>query len=116
MVSPKHVIGEYASDISAAWGVDDFNVRVGINSGKTAVGLVGAAERQLVALRRAQFEQRSARLAALSPLQVLERGYAVVFDAGGNVVKNAQQLAPGDAVRARFARGEVEAEVKKTRS
>ena len=44
------VVGEYARDISAAWGVDDFNVRVGINGGQTAVGLVGAAERQLVAL------------------------------------------------------------------
>jgi exodeoxyribonuclease VII large subunit len=79
-------------------------------------GALVAIERQLVALRRAQFEQRSARLAALSPLQVLERGYAVVFDAAGNVVKSAEQLAPGDAVRARFARGEVEAEVKKRRS
>ena len=44
------VVGEYEHDISAAWGVDDFNVRVGINSGQTAVGVVGGADRQLVAL------------------------------------------------------------------
>jgi class 3 adenylate cyclase len=44
------VVGEYARDIAAAWGVDDFNVRVGVNSGHMAVGLVGAADRQLVAL------------------------------------------------------------------
>jgi class 3 adenylate cyclase len=44
------VVAEYARDVSAAWGVEDFNVRVGINSGQTAVGLVGGAEQQVVAL------------------------------------------------------------------
>ena len=45
-----HVVGEYARDIEAAWGIDDFNVRVGLNSGQVAVGLVGGAKRQSVAL------------------------------------------------------------------
>ncbi len=44
------VVAEYAVDIEAAWGVTDFNVRVGVNGGQTAVGLVGAADRQRVAL------------------------------------------------------------------
>jgi class 3 adenylate cyclase len=44
------VVEEYAADIRAAWGIDDFDVRVGINSGQTAVGLVGAAEPEQVAL------------------------------------------------------------------
>jgi class 3 adenylate cyclase len=44
------VIGEYGRDIALAWGIPDFNVRVGINSGETAVGLVGAADREVVAL------------------------------------------------------------------
>ena len=44
------VAAEYAHDISTAWGVHDFNVRVGINSGQTAVGAVGAADRRQVAL------------------------------------------------------------------
>ena len=44
------VVEEYATDIRAAWGIDDFDVRVGINSGQTAVGLVGAAEPSQVAL------------------------------------------------------------------
>ena len=34
----------------AAWGIDGFSVRVGVNSGRAAVGLVGAAEPQAVAL------------------------------------------------------------------
>jgi len=44
------VVAEYARDIAAAWGVTDFNVRVGVNSGQTAVGTVGGAERRRVAL------------------------------------------------------------------
>lgn len=44
------VVAEYAVDIEAAWGVKDFNVRVGVNSGQTAVGVVGVAQQQMVAL------------------------------------------------------------------
>ena len=43
-------VGDYARDIEAAWGIADFNVRVGLNSGPVAVGLVGGAKRQAVAL------------------------------------------------------------------
>lgn len=39
-----------AADIRAAWGIDRFDVRVGVNSGQTAVGSVGAAHPQAVAL------------------------------------------------------------------
>jgi class 3 adenylate cyclase len=44
------VVGEYARDVGEAWGISDFNVRVGINSGQTAVGQVGAGAPQTVAL------------------------------------------------------------------
>jgi class 3 adenylate cyclase len=44
------VVEEYAADIRAAWRIEDFDVRVGINSGQTAVGLVGAGEPGQVAL------------------------------------------------------------------
>jgi class 3 adenylate cyclase len=44
------VVAEYARDIAAAWGVTDFNVRVGVNSGQAAVGTVGGAEQRRVAL------------------------------------------------------------------
>ena len=43
-------VATYAADVEAAWGISDFNVRVGINSGQTAVGLVGASDPQAVAL------------------------------------------------------------------
>jgi DNA-binding SARP family transcriptional activator len=44
------VVAGYARDIEAAWGISGFAVRVGINSGPAAVGLVGSAEPQAVAL------------------------------------------------------------------
>jgi class 3 adenylate cyclase len=44
------VAKEYAHDVEGAWGITDFNVRVGINSGQTGVGLVGSAAPQAVAL------------------------------------------------------------------
>jgi len=44
------VVRGYAQDIEAAWEITGFAVRVGINSGPAAVGLVGTVEPQAVAL------------------------------------------------------------------
>jgi class 3 adenylate cyclase len=44
------LVAEYASEVEAAWGIADFAVRVGINSGQAAVGQVGAADPGAVAL------------------------------------------------------------------
>jgi class 3 adenylate cyclase len=44
------LVAEYSRDIEAGWGIAGFNVRVGINSGQAAVGLVGGADPQEVAL------------------------------------------------------------------
>ena len=44
------VVREHAREVEAAWGISDFNARVGINTGETGVGLVGSADPQSVAL------------------------------------------------------------------
>jgi exodeoxyribonuclease VII large subunit len=44
---------------------------------------------------------------------ILERGYALVFDGAGQLVKDAAQVKAGDEIRARVARGEIEARVRK---
>ena len=46
-----------------------------------------------------------ARLRSLSPLSVLDRGYALVFAADGSVVRSSLQLARGDVVKTRLAEG-----------
>ena len=58
-----------------------------------------------------------ARLHSLSPLAVLERGYALVLDAAGGVVRSTIQVAAGDKVTTRLADGgftsRVESKIKK---
>ena len=44
------VVGEYAAEVEAAWGISDFNARVGINTGEAGVGLVGSSDPQAVSL------------------------------------------------------------------
>lgn len=45
------------------------------------------------------------KLEALSPLAVLQRGYAVAQNAGGEVATSAKAFAPGDRITVRFADG-----------
>jgi exodeoxyribonuclease VII large subunit len=52
-----------------------------------------------------RLSSNGARLHSLSPLAVLERGYALVLDASGAVVRSVAQLAPGDRVSTRLADG-----------
>jgi exodeoxyribonuclease VII large subunit len=47
----------------------------------------------------------AASLDALSPLAVLHRGYAIAQDASGKLVSNANQVAVGDEVKVRLAKG-----------
>lgn len=65
---------------------------------------------ELVGARRSELGARAAALDALSPLKVLARGYTITYDAQG-VATSAGHFAPGDALRVRFADGEVGATV-----
>ena len=67
--------------------------------------------RRALAARRHRFEGLAGRLDALSPLRVLARGYAVAFDERGHALLHAEAVRPGDRVRVRLHRGELEAEV-----
>ncbi|MES2490576.1 MAG: exodeoxyribonuclease VII large subunit [Pseudomonadota bacterium] len=53
-------------------------------------------------------------LRSLSPLAVLDRGYAIARNAAGEVITDASALKPGETLDVRLARGRVEAEVKST--
>ncbi|RPI44582.1 MAG: exodeoxyribonuclease VII large subunit [Betaproteobacteria bacterium] len=54
----------------------------------------------------------AARLEALNPHAVLERGYAIATDGRGRVVRDASRLTIGATLGVRLARGQVEAEVR----
>ncbi len=68
------------------------------------------AERMLVA-KRQRLERLMVQLDERSPLRVLERGYAIVYDPAGNVVRAASQVAAGDEIRVQLARGRIRARV-----
>jgi exodeoxyribonuclease VII large subunit len=75
--------------------------------------LTSAAQARLLQNRTA-LERREATLQALSPMAILNRGYALVFDAQGQLVKDATRLHPGDDISARVARGSLRARVTAT--
>jgi exodeoxyribonuclease VII large subunit len=52
-----------------------------------------------------------ARVTGLSPQATLDRGYAVVQQEDGSVVRRPSDVEPGDQVRVRLAEGEIHAEV-----
>jgi exodeoxyribonuclease VII large subunit len=75
---------------------------------------LGAAFRTALLQRRSRLERLAGSLEALSPLAILERGYALVFDSSGKLVKDSSAVKAGDEVKARLARGEITATVKKS--
>ncbi len=64
---------------------------------------------------RASIVQRSAALGHLNPQAVLERGYSIVRDAKGSVVRDTGALVPGDPVVLTLARGEADARIEGVR-
>jgi exodeoxyribonuclease VII large subunit len=63
---------------------------------------------------RGTLERWTASLEALSPVAILNRGYALVFDGDGRLLKDASQVKAGDEVTARMARGRVRSRVTAT--
>ena len=60
---------------------------------------------------KALLNQYEARLQALSPLNILERGYAIVFDAQGKPVKDPADVNSGQRITTRVARGSIKSTV-----
>jgi exodeoxyribonuclease VII large subunit len=89
-------------------------VLAGIRGELTAVtAAVSAAMRNQLLQNKIRLERMGRALEALSPLAILDRGYALVFDGAGQLVKDASLVKPGDEITARVARGEIAAVVKK---
>jgi len=69
----------------------------------------GVGERAAAALTT--FTELRAKLDALSPVAVLERGYSLVTGEDGRLVRSAREVAPGDTLALRFHRGGASARV-----
>ncbi|NVK43879.1 MAG: exodeoxyribonuclease VII large subunit [Oceanospirillaceae bacterium] len=70
--------------------------------------------RHLLHDRRLRSAALAGQLNAVSPLATLERGYAIVRDSQGQVIEDASQVAAGDIIETRLARGRLRSQVTET--
>jgi exodeoxyribonuclease VII large subunit len=78
-------------------------------------GRARRALRDAVRMARARLAGDAERLQALSPLAVLERGYAIVRRDDGQVVRSTQEVQAGDALQVRFRSGSARVRVESVR-
>jgi exodeoxyribonuclease VII large subunit len=64
--------------------------------------------------RRGKVEQLTAKLSQLSPVRILERGYAIVTNESGAIVKESTAAPEGAAIHVRLAKGRLDADVTKS--
>lgn len=64
-----------------------------------------------IAQRRVRLNAATTQLQALSPLKVLARGYALVYNADGTLLRSAGETAPGNVIQARLSSGSIAAQV-----
>jgi exodeoxyribonuclease VII large subunit len=83
---------------------------------EVACASLGRVIRVRVAKRREKLEILAVALKQLSPVKVLERGYAVVFDADGRLVKDASAVPVGAQINVRLAVGKLDAKVTRNQS
>lgn len=76
------------------------------------IASMAAVTRTRLLEHKVRLQRLEGQLEGLSPLAVLERGYALIFDASGNLIKGSQQAQPGDDILAQVARGRFTATVK----
>jgi len=101
---------------SAVRHYDARRVLAGIKRDLTShTATLGAAMKTALLRNRSRLDQIEHELKALSPVAILERGYALVFDSTGKLIKDSAQVSAGDEISAKLAKGQVTARVEKNR-
>ena len=92
------------------------DVRVELERGRARLGELSGALESLFRLRltrlAGRLESLTSQLGHLSPLRVLERGYAIVEDLEGRLLRRAADTAPGRKLRVRLHQGRLRVEVR----
>jgi exodeoxyribonuclease VII large subunit len=99
--STRRLLGRHPRVVLARARVDLGPLRV-----QLVTGLRFCLQRNLAELRR-----QAGRLEALSPLEVLTRGYAIVERPDGRVVRLTREVGPGDSLSIRLVQGRIAATV-----
>jgi exodeoxyribonuclease VII large subunit len=69
------------------------------------------SQRDHLRARRERAAALARQLGALSPLAVLNRGYALVYDDGGVLIKSTEDVTEGQPIVTRLARGRIRSRV-----
>lgn len=64
-----------------------------------------AAQKELLHSRRQRYISLASSLEALSPLKVLSRGFSLITDAEGNILRRSDAVSPGDSVNVKLEHG-----------
>ncbi len=86
-----------------------------VAAGETKLGALVqrqfTAERQFLTAKSEVIERQMAKLHALSPLNVLNRGFSLTQTDDGKIIRNARESKPGDKLKIRLASGKLGVEV-----
>jgi exodeoxyribonuclease VII large subunit len=96
----------------------DFRSRVGRlrHSFEQRFEVLRARISDVLNTKRRRVESASLQLNERSPFQLLERGYAIAYDASGKVLRSPDQVALGEDISVRLARGQLDATVRGRRN
>ena len=89
--------------------IDEKSAEVSLQIERSRAWINSKLERESMSI-----EHLRAQIKALSPQSTLDRGYAVVRDANGNLITNASKVKQGQKLSMRLAKGEIEATVVKS--
>ncbi|MHB8817192.1 MAG: exodeoxyribonuclease VII large subunit [Steroidobacteraceae bacterium] len=106
-------LSEKLYDLSARLLRQDVVSRAGVARERLAA-LDGRMTRSLRDCIRTSRDRETAvarQLNSLSPLAVLSRGYALVYDEGGKLIKDTENITQGQSIVARLARGRIRSQV-----
>lgn len=70
--------------------------------------------KKLVSAKREQLNVRASKIAALSPLSVMSRGYSIVTDGSGKAISDYKKLNVGDNVNIKMKKGHATAQITST--
>jgi exodeoxyribonuclease VII large subunit len=101
--------------VSAA--VRHYDVRLVLNGMRKELDsrttALASVMRNVLLQHRVRSERLETALQSLSPVAILDRGYALVFDSDGKLLKDADAVKIGDEISARVAHGQIHAAVTK---
>jgi exodeoxyribonuclease VII large subunit len=86
-----------------------------VGDGKARVGVlrqrVDSAAMKLVDAKQRSLKINMAKLDALSPLAVLDRGFAIAENDAGSIIRDAEQVKVGETVKVKLAKGSLRSKV-----